>query len=161
MKKKTPLVAIGALVVAGAGLGGIVLLSEEIGENLVYYWSPSEVMSNGEKAYGPTIRLGGVVKPGTINWDPAKPMLAFDVADDHKPDSKFVRVVSNEIPPQMFKDGIGVIVEGTWDRSQTFNSSRVMVNHSNEYRAPYPEGGPPGAPAPPIGTTATNAPAVK
>ncbi|HYX90069.1 MAG TPA: cytochrome c maturation protein CcmE, partial [Myxococcaceae bacterium] len=71
MKKNTRLVAMAALLVAGTALGGIVLLSGQIGQNLVYYWSPSEVMSNGEKAYGPTIRLGGVVRPGSIQWDPA------------------------------------------------------------------------------------------
>jgi cytochrome c-type biogenesis protein CcmE len=154
MKKNTRLVAVAALLVAGAGLGGIVLLSGQIGENLVYYWSPSEVMSNGQKAYGPTIRLGGVVRPGSINWDPAKPRLAFDVADSHKPDAKYLPVVSADIPPQMFRDGIGVIVEGTYDRNGTFTSTRVMVNHSNEYRAPHPVEQPPGAPAPPVGTTA-------
>jgi cytochrome c-type biogenesis protein CcmE len=138
MKKKTPIVAVGALLVAGAALGGIVLLSDQIGENLVYYWSPSEVMSNGEKAYGPTIRLGGIVRPGSIQWDPSKPSLAFDVADDHKPEARFVPVVSGDIPPQMFRDGIGVIVEGTYARSGTFTSTRVLVNHSNEYRAPHP-----------------------
>jgi cytochrome c-type biogenesis protein CcmE len=155
MKKKTPIVAIGALAIAGSALGGIVLLSDEIGENLVYYWSPSEVRSNGEKAYGPTIRLGGVVRPGSIQWDPSKPRLAFDVADDHKPDARFLPVVSEDIPPQMFRDGIGVIVEGTYDRNGTFTSTRVMVNHSNEYRAPHPVDQPPGAPAPPMGTTAS------
>ena len=154
MKKNTRLVAIAALLVAGAGLGGIVLLSGQIGENLVYYWSPSEVMFNGDKAYGPTIRLGGVVRPGSIHWEPAQTRLAFEVADTHKPDAKFVPVVSNDIPPQMFRDGIGVIVEGTYDRSGNFTSTRVMVNHSNEYRAPHPVDRPPGAPAPPAGTTA-------
>jgi cytochrome c-type biogenesis protein CcmE len=154
MKKNTRLVAMAALLVAGTALGGIVLLSGQIGQNLVYYWSPSEVMSNGEKAYGPTIRLGGVVRPGSIQWDPAKPSLTFEVADSHKPDAKFVPVVSGDIPPQMFREGIGVIVEGTYDRSGTFTSTRVMVNHSNEYRAPHPVDQPPGAPAPPMGTTA-------
>src|SRR5215211_4663801 len=103
MKKNTRLVAITALLVAGAGLGGIVLLSDQIGENLVYYWSPSEVMSHGDKAYGSTIRLGGVVRPGSIHWEPAQTRLAFEVADTHKPDAKFVPVVSNDIPPQMFR----------------------------------------------------------
>src|SRR5919197_2539715 len=155
MKKKTSIVAVGALLVAGAALGGIVLLSDQIGENLVYYWSPSEVLSHGEKAYGPTIRLGGVVRPGSIQWDPSAPRLAFDVADNHKPDAPFVPVVSADIPPQMFRHGIGVIVEGTYDRSGTFAATRVMVNHSNEYRAPHPVDQPPGAPAPPMGTTAS------
>ena len=155
MKKKTPIVAAGALLVAGAALGGIVLLSDQIGENLVYYWSPSEVRSHGEKAYGPTIRLGGVVRPGSIQWDPAAPRLAFDVADNHKPDAAFVPVVSADIPPQMFRHGIGVIVEGTYARSGTFTATRVMVNHSNEYRAPHSVDEPPPDFSAPTGTTAS------
>ncbi len=38
----------------------------------------------------------------------------------------------------MFRERIGVVVEGTFDKSQTFTSSRLMVNHSNEYRPPKP-----------------------
>ncbi len=45
---------------------------------------------------------------------------------------------STEVPPQMFREGIGVVVEGTFDKSQVFSSNRLMVNHSNEYRAPKP-----------------------
>ena len=49
-----------------------------------------------------------------------------------------VMVRSTEVPPQMFREGIGVVVEGTFDKSQVFSSNRLMVNHSNEYRAPKP-----------------------
>jgi cytochrome c-type biogenesis protein CcmE len=39
-------------------------------------------------------------------------------------------------PPQMFREGIGVVVEGTYSASAVFTTNRLMVNHSNEYRAP-------------------------
>lgn len=128
------LLAVGALVVAAGGLALISL--GNLGENLVYYWSPSEMLSHGEKAYSATIRLGGVVKPGTIAWNSGAARLAFQVADDHQPTSKSVPVHSTEVPPQMFREGIGVVVEGTFDASGVFTSNRLMVNHSNEYRAP-------------------------
>lgn len=128
------LIAVAALLAAGGGLAFIA--TSNIGENLVYYWSPGEVITQGENAYGPTIRMGGVVKKGSIQWDKDKTELVFAVADDVKDDSKFVTVKTTEIPPQMFREGIGVVVEGTYDRSATFTSSRLMVNHSNEYRAP-------------------------
>ena len=130
------LIAVVALLVAGAALAFIAL--GNIGENLVYYWSPSEVLANGERAYGPTIRMGGVVKKGSIEWDKDRTHLTFAVADGMEEGAKFVKVVSTEIPPQMFREGIGVVVEGTYDRSGTFTSTRLMVNHSNEYRAPKP-----------------------
>ncbi|MGA9525297.1 MAG: cytochrome c maturation protein CcmE [Myxococcaceae bacterium] len=134
LSKKTPLIAIAALLVAGGALAFIAF--GNIGENLVYYWAPGELLDNGEKAYGPTIRMGGVVRQGSVNWDQKATRLSFEVADDVKPEARFVKVESSELPPQMFREGIGVVVEGTYDRSGVFSSTRLMVNHSNEYRAP-------------------------
>jgi cytochrome c-type biogenesis protein CcmE len=133
-QSRNRILAVAALAVAGAGLAYVA--AGNIGENLVYYWSPGEMLAQGRKAYGATIRLGGVVKPGTIEWDSGKTHLMFAVADSHKPDAKFVKVDSKEVPPQMFREGIGVVVEGTLARSGVFTSNRLMVNHSNEYRPP-------------------------
>ena len=131
------LLAVAALLVAAGGLAFIAM--GNIGDNLVYYWSPSDLLGSGEKAYGPTIRLGGVVRPGSLKWDAASSILRFEVADDHSTTAAFVPVVATELPPQMFREGIGVVVEGTYDASRTFTSARLMVNHSNEYRAPHGE----------------------
>lgn len=128
------LIAIGALAVATVGLG--IIAYGGIGENLVYYWSPQELLSKGEEAHGPTIRLGGFVKEGTIEWDADKTSLAFRIAQDETPDAVSVVVHSRETPPQMFRDGIGVVVEGTYSSAGVFESNRLMVNHSNEYKPP-------------------------
>ena len=40
------------------------------------------------------------------------------------------------VPPQMFREGIGVVVEGTVAKDGVFESHRLMVSHGNEYRAP-------------------------
>lgn len=134
------LFAVGALAVAGAALA--LVSFGNMGKNLVFYWTPSEMLAQGSKAYGPTIRLGGIVQPGSLQWDAAKTHLTFRVADSDKPGAASVLVHSRETPPQMFREKIGVVVEGTFDRSQTFSSSRLMVNHSNEYRPPKPGDGP-------------------
>ncbi|AKQ66785.1 Cytochrome c-type biogenesis protein CcmE, heme chaperone [Myxococcus hansupus] len=128
------LIALGALLVAGTGLGFVAF--GNIGENLVYYWSPSEMLGQGSKAYSATIRLGGVVEAGSIQWNAEHTTLQFRVADDVKEGSPSVLVRATETPPQMFRDKIGVVVEGTYDKSGVFSSNRLMVNHSNEYRAP-------------------------
>jgi cytochrome c-type biogenesis protein CcmE len=127
-------IAVVALLVAGAGLAFVAF--GNIGENLVYYWSPKEMLAQGEKAYGPTIRLGGIVQPGSIQWNEAHTTLEFKVATDLHEGAQSVLVRSTEVPPQMFREKIGVVVEGTFDQSQVFSSNRLMVNHSNEYRAP-------------------------
>jgi cytochrome c-type biogenesis protein CcmE len=137
--KRTTLLGLGALLVAGAALAFIAF--GDMGKNLVYYWTPSEMLAAGSKAYGATIRLGGIVQKGTIAWDSGHTELSFRVATDPTPTAQSVLVKERETPPQMFREGIGVVVEGTLDKSQVFTSNRLMVNHSNEYRPPKPGDG--------------------
>jgi cytochrome c-type biogenesis protein CcmE len=135
------LVAVGAILVAAGALAWIAM--GNMGENLVYYWKPSEMLAQGDKAYGATIRLGGVVVPGSVQWNGEHTALTFQVADTHDPAAPKVTVRATETPPQMFREGIGVVVEGTFQQNQEFKTNRLMVNHSNEYRAPH-DGGVPG-----------------
>lgn len=132
--------AIGAIVVAAGALAWIAF--GNIGDNLVYYWKPSEMVAQGSKAYGATIRLGGIVVPGSLVWNPGRTALTFSVADGTADDSVKVAVHATQTPPQMFREGIGVVVEGTFGADQVFKSNRLMVNHSNEYRAPTDGGMP-------------------
>lgn len=134
------LIALGAILVAGGALAWIAF--GNIGENLVYYWKPSEMVAQGPKAYGATIRLGGVVVPGSLQWNPEHTVVNFEVADTHLPTAVKVKVHSEQTPPQMFREGIGVVVEGTYAADLVFKSNRLMVNHSNEYRAPTDGGMP-------------------
>jgi cytochrome c-type biogenesis protein CcmE len=121
--------ALGALLVAAAGFA--LITAGGIGENLVYYWGPSELHAAGAKAYGATIRLGGQVAPGSVKQGQGS-LLEFDVVDG----KQRVRVRTSSVPPQMFREGIGVVVEGTMTRAGHFESQRLLVSHGNEYRAP-------------------------
>jgi cytochrome c-type biogenesis protein CcmE len=124
----------GAIVIAAGGLG--VVAFGNIGENLVYYWSPEELHQRGDAAKGAVVRLGGVVVPGTVSWDSKALSLRFRMSGGHKGEPPLVDVVSTGSPPQMFREGIGVVVEGRLGDDGLFHSDRLMVNHSNEYRAP-------------------------
>jgi cytochrome c-type biogenesis protein CcmE len=126
------LLAIGLILAGGAALA--VIAFGGIGENLVYYWTPGQMLAQGEKAYGPTIRLGGIVQKGSIKNEGTK--VLFRVADGKEDGALSVPVDCSQTPPQMFREGIGVVVEGRFDKSGTFRTSRLMVNHSNEYRPP-------------------------
>jgi len=130
MRKRTRLFMIGAFAVAAAAF--IVIAAGGINKNLVYYWTPSDLVANGDKAYGATIRLGGMVVPGSVRNRAGVSGLEFDVKDANK----FVHVKSAGVPPQMFRENVGVVVEGTMTRNGYFQCNRLMVSHSNEYRAP-------------------------
>ncbi len=129
MRKRTRWFMLGAFVVAAIAFA--VIAASGINKNLVYYWTPSDLQANGNKAYGATIRLGGMVAPDSIRKLGGS-AVEFDVHDG----KARVHVKTSTVPPQMFRENIGVVVEGTMVRGGYFQSSRLMVSHSNEYKAP-------------------------
>jgi cytochrome c-type biogenesis protein CcmE len=118
-----------ALIVSGGAFA--VLAASGINDNLVYYWTPTDLHANGAKAYGATIRLGGMVSAGSIRKVGGS-TVEFDVHDG----VKTVHVKTMTVPPQMFREHIGVVVEGTMVQGGYFQSNRLMVSHNNEYKAP-------------------------
>ena len=130
MRKKTRLFMLGAFIVAAIAFA--VIAASGINENLVYYWTPGDLRDAGDKAYGATIRLGGMVAPGSIKPVEGTSGITFNVKDSRA----MVTVKTNGVPPQMFRENIGVVVEGTMVKGGYFQSSRLMVSHNNEYKAP-------------------------
>jgi cytochrome c-type biogenesis protein CcmE len=106
-----------------------------IGSNLVFFVTPTELLARGDAAYDSPVRLAGNVVPGTVSWNARELDLRFDLTDGETK----IPVWSKGAPPAMFQDTMGVVVEGRYTRAGVFESSSVMVRHSNEYKAP-PEG---------------------
>ncbi|NIR42608.1 MAG: cytochrome c maturation protein CcmE [Gemmatimonadetes bacterium] len=138
MNKKLTL-AIGVLVVVVVfgyfAFGGL-------GRSLVYFWTPSELLAEGDAAYGTSVRLGGMVEPGSVRWDAETQDLRFRLVDE----GGIVEVQSVGVPPQMFLEAtehnqpIGAVVEGSLTREGVFRATNLMVKHSEEYRAPQHAG---------------------
>jgi cytochrome c-type biogenesis protein CcmE len=129
--KKRPIgLIIGAIVVLA---GFTYLLTGGISSNIVYFLTPGELLGKGPSAYDAPVRLGGQVVPGTVRWDADALDLRFTVQDEA---GRQVDVHSRVAPPQMFREGMGVVVEGRYTRAGVFESDYLMVKHSNEYRAP-------------------------
>lgn len=129
-RSKRRTMAIVAIVVI-AGVFGY-LLYGGIGNNLVYFLTPGELLAKGSKAVDVPVRLGGQIVPGSVTWNAQTLDLRFRVTDG----AREVAVHSTGAPPQMFRAGIGVIVEGRYDKSGVFQSTNLMVRHSNEYHPP-------------------------
>jgi cytochrome c-type biogenesis protein CcmE len=129
--RKTKWFAVGALLAAGAAFA--VITVGGIGKNLVYYWGPTELKTAGDKATGATIRLGGLVAEGSIRRGEGVSNLEFDVIDRQ---GCTVHVKASGVAPQLFRERIGVVVEGTMTRAGYFQGNRLLVSHSNEYRVP-------------------------
>jgi len=125
--------ALGIAVAVLLGAFGY-LLYGGIGSNLVYFLTPGELLAKGTSALDVPVRLGGQIVPGSVAWNAQTLDLRFRVTDG----TKEVAVRSTGTPPQMFRPGIGVIVEGKYDRTGVFHATNLMVRHSNEYHPPEP-----------------------
>jgi len=121
----------GAVVIVGVFAW---LLFGGLEKNVVFFLTPQELLAKGPSGAGKPVRLGGQVKPGSLHWDANALDLRFTVTDGKME----MPVHSTGAPPQMFRDGMGVIVEGRVSPTGTFEATNLMVKHSNEYRAPKP-----------------------
>lgn len=110
------------------------LLYGGLDRNIVFFLTPGELLAKGTAAYDVPVRLGGQVKAGSVRWDDKTLDLRFAVTDG----TGDVTVLSRGAPPQMFRDGTGVVLEGRFGRDGVFQCTSLMVKHSNEYRAPKP-----------------------
>ena len=128
----SPKVWVAAMLVLAAG-ALVWIAVGSIGANLVYYWTPSELVAAGDDALGATVRLGGMVKADSIQWDKESQVLQFVCHDGEAEVS--VRAV--QLPPDMFRENIGVVVEGQLGEDGVFHSDRMFVKHDNEYRVPH------------------------
>jgi cytochrome c-type biogenesis protein CcmE len=131
LRPKVGLIAVAALVLSGFGY----LIYGGIGENLVYFLTPDELIERGEDARDAPVRLGGLVVPGTVEWNAEAIDLRFRVIAEEDGVAT-IPVHSRKAPPQMFREGMGVVLEGRLRGDGVFEATNLMVKHSNEYRAP-------------------------
>lgn len=135
MSRKKAIIIGGAAVIVAAFA---YLLYGGLDKNIVYFLTPHELLAKGTKAVDVPVRLGGQVKPGSVKWNDTTLALHFVVTDG----TSEIAVDSKGAPPQMFRDGMGVVVEGRYGANGTFNCTNLMVKHSNEYRPPKAGDGP-------------------
>jgi cytochrome c-type biogenesis protein CcmE len=134
MRHPARVLILGGVLIAGV-LGFVIY--QGISNNLVYYITPSELLAKGPAAQGQSFRLGGQIKPGSVQWNAKAEVARFIVQDNT---GAHVRVISHGTPPEtFFVRGIGCVVEGTF-ANNIFDASTVMIKHSAEYRAPAANG---------------------
>jgi cytochrome c-type biogenesis protein CcmE len=96
----------------------------------VYFVTPSEL--GAAPVAGKAYRLGGMVVPGSVRWEPRTLDLAFAVSDGKAE----IRVRHRGTPPDLFGEGRGAVVEGSWVPEGYFKATLIMAKHSEEYKAP-------------------------
>ncbi len=117
----------GGLVI-GAALGYLIYAG--VSQSVVYFVTPSEL--GARPISGKAYRLGGLVVPGSIRWEPRSLNLAFTLTDG----ITAVPVRHKGTPPDLFAEGRGAVVEGTWSSEGYFRAATILAKHSEEYKAP-------------------------
>jgi len=106
-------------------IGGLGILMVNLSSSLVYFNTPAELQAR--QVDGARLRLGGRVVPGTVMEQDSTVM--FDVEDC----GTSVSVIHTGVPPELFQEGIGVVVEGVWTGT-AFESDAILVKHDEQYR---------------------------
>jgi len=127
-RKKRLLTIIGS-VLGVAAIVGLVLYASEQQMNLFY--TPTE-MASGIAPTDRVLRIGGLVKEGSVKRSKSSLLTTFvvtDLAED-------VTVTYDKIMPDLFREGQGVVAMGKLNKQGVFVASSVLAKHDEEYKAP-------------------------
>jgi cytochrome c-type biogenesis protein CcmE len=102
-----------------------------IQETIVYFVTPSELHAKGASAHGKSLRLGGLVKEGSWSKEAGTLSHTFELVDE----TSTVKVVFRGIPPDLFGEGRGALVEGSYGPDGVFLAKTILAKHSEEYKA--------------------------
>ena len=117
-----------ALGLAALGVATALVLSA-FNKNLVFFFTPSQVAAN-EAPLGRTFRIGGMVVPGSLKRDGVQ--VRFVVTDT----AKEIPVVYSGQLPDLFKEGKGVVAQGSLGADGVFKAREVLAKHDENYMPP-------------------------
>ena len=127
MNKRTKLLAGGAVIAAALGY----MIYAGVTQSAVYFVTPSEIQA--APVAGKPYRLGGLVTRGSVKWEPRTLDLSFTLTDG----KATVSVRHKGTAPDLFGEGRGAVVEGSWSPDGYFKATLILAKHSEEYKAPH------------------------
>jgi cytochrome c-type biogenesis protein CcmE len=123
-RKQKRLAVIAGLAVVLAIATTLVLTA--LRDQIVFFYSPSDVVAR-EVAPGQPIRLGGLVKDGS--WVREGQENSFVVTDG----GRDIAARYTGILPDLFREGQGVVAEGSMGPDGTFTATNVLAKHDENY----------------------------
>ncbi len=127
--RRKRLLAVVAIVV-GVGAAAV-LASLAFEENLLYFYSPTQIVA-GEVPEGRTFRIGGLVTNGSVQRSSGSLEVHFVVTDNRES----IPVRYTGLLPDLFREGQGVIAHGRLTESGEFMADEVLAKHDENYMPP-------------------------
>jgi cytochrome c-type biogenesis protein CcmE len=119
----------------GAGLIALgvaaALVLNAFRSNLVFFFSPTQVVEK-QAPQGRPFRIGGLVVPGSLKRDPNSLTVHFSVTDT----AQTIPVQYTGLLPDLFKEGKGVVAQGTLAADGSFHATEVLAKHDENYMPP-------------------------
>jgi cytochrome c-type biogenesis protein CcmE len=122
-----------AFIITGLmGLGvAAYLAAQAFRSNLVFFYSPSEVVAKAAPV-NRTFRIGGLVEAGSLKRDNDGLTARFSVTDT----AQTIPVVYKGILPDLFKEGRGCVAQGHVGSDGVFYADQVLAKHDENYMPP-------------------------
>jgi len=120
-------------------IGGLILLAvlaffgyRAFSESVPYYFTVSELLSQGNTTHLANIRVNGVVFPDTVEKEADTLNTSFTLTDGEKK----LQVNYHGILPQTFEEGKEIIIEGKYNPNGTFETSAILTKCPSKYTTP-------------------------
>jgi len=124
-RKKHRLVLIASALTALSLALGLVLIA--LRDNIVFFYGPSE-LAQRTPAPGQRLRVGGLVKQGSLLREGGQ-KVRFAVTDNQQE----IAVSYTGLLPDLFREGQGVVAEGTLGQDRTFYADTILAKHDERY----------------------------
>ena len=108
----------------------VVFVLRSLEENVVYFFSPTEVNDKENISFNKTIRIGGLVKKNSINKE--KNSINFVITDLN---NEIVVSYSGSVP-NLFSEEKGVVAEGKLKDKKYFIAEKILAKHDENYMPP-------------------------
>jgi len=127
-KVKSRIFFLSVLVILAALVIFVILRSLE--ENVVYFFSPTEIYNKANISFDKKIRIGGLVKKNSVSKNDTS--INFIITDLKKE----IVVSYNGIVPNLFSEGKGVVAEGKLKDKKYFVADKILAKHDENYMPP-------------------------
>ena len=108
----------------------IVFIFKTLEDNVLYFYSPSEISKTDEINLNNKIRIGGMVKEGSVKT--SEDEIKFIVTDFKKE----IIVSFQGTVPALFAEGKGVVAEGYLKDRDFFLATKILAKHDENYMPP-------------------------
>ena len=120
-------------IVGGLGALGIAaaLVLNAFQSNLVFFFTPTQVAAH-EAPRDRAFRIGGLVEAGSVTRDKDALTVRFRVTDT----AQTIPVVYTGLLPDLFREGKGVVAQGSLGPDGVFAAREVLAKHDENYMPP-------------------------